>query len=72
MSSTSPVTAGLVALVRSAAPSLTPAECRRILRESGRAMELEGRVGPRVPDALVAVRAAERVAELRSGAGPDA
>jgi hypothetical protein len=55
LSSTSPLTAGMVALLRSLDPSLTAEGCRRILMETSRPMEFEGRHAPRVPDAYAAL-----------------
>jgi hypothetical protein len=56
MSSTSPVTAGIVALMRSANPKLTPAECKEILMRTARPLEFEGQRAPRVVDAAAAVK----------------
>jgi hypothetical protein len=56
ISSTAPVTAGFVALMRSLDPSLTPADCKEILLSSSRPRVYEGMRGPRVPDAFEAVR----------------
>jgi subtilisin family serine protease len=53
-----PVTAGLVALLKSVDPLLTPSDCRRILMDASRAFTFEGRTAPRVPDALRAVEIA--------------
>lgn len=61
LSSTAPVTAGFVAMLRSLDPTLTPARIREILMESGGPHEVEGRRGPRVPDVAAAV---ERVQAL--------
>jgi hypothetical protein len=64
LSSTSPLTAGMVALMRSLDPSLTAEDCRRILVETSRPMEFEGRYAPRVPDAYAALlRLRERQGE---------
>ena len=57
LSSTSPVTAGMVALLRSLDPSLAPEECRRILQQHSREVTFDGMTGPRVPDASAAARA---------------
>lgn len=62
ISATSPVAAGLVALLRSLDPGLSPEECRRILVESARPLTFERMTGARVPDAYQAVH---RVAERR-------
>jgi hypothetical protein len=56
ISSTAPVTAGFVALLLSVDPTLTPADCKRILMEASRPMSFEGRQGIRVPDVFEAVR----------------
>lgn len=56
LSSTSPVTAGMVALLRSLDPTLSPAQVREIVREHSRPVTLQGMTGPRVPDAYRAVR----------------
>jgi subtilisin family serine protease len=56
MSGTSPVTAGLVALLRSVEPTLGPEDCRRLLQEAARPVTFEGRTGPRVPDVYRALR----------------
>jgi hypothetical protein len=58
MSSTSPVTAGIVAIMRSANPSLTPAECKDILMATSRPIDFEGQRAPRAVDAAAAVRRA--------------
>jgi hypothetical protein len=55
LSSTAPVTAGLVALMKSLEPTLTPADCKRILQEASRPHTVEGRTGARVPDARKAL-----------------
>jgi subtilisin family serine protease len=72
LSSTAPVTAGLVALLKSVDPSLTPSDCRRILMDASRPFRFEGRTGARVPDALRAVeiaRAARTGAQLAASHG---
>jgi hypothetical protein len=58
MSSTSPVTAGIVALMRSANRGLTPARCKEILMTTARPLVYEGEKAPRVVDAAAAVKAA--------------
>jgi hypothetical protein len=58
ISSTSPVTAGIVALMRSASPGLTPARCKEILMTTARPLVYEGAKAPRVVDAAAAVKAA--------------
>jgi subtilisin family serine protease len=59
ISSTSPVTAGIVALMRSVNPKLTPARCRQILMSTARPMTFEGQQAARVVDAAAAVRKAK-------------
>ncbi|HSG08655.1 MAG TPA: hypothetical protein VLA36_09860 [Longimicrobiales bacterium] len=51
LSSTAPVAAGMVALMKSLDPTLTPADCRRILQEASGSFTFQGRTGARVPDA---------------------
>lgn len=58
VSSTSPVTAAFVALVKSVRPELGPAELRRILVESSRPLEFQGHTAPRAVDVGAAVAAA--------------
>jgi hypothetical protein len=65
LSSTSVVTAGVVAMMKEADPSLTPADCRRLLVETSRPCTAEAggvdeamRLCPRVVDAAAAVRRA--------------
>ncbi len=60
MSSTSPVTAAIVALMRSVNPRLAPARCRQILMSTARPMTFEGQQAARTVDAAAAVRAAAR------------
>jgi len=55
ISSTSPVTAAVVAFVKSVRPDLTPGEIKRVLMETARPMEFEGYTAPRVVDAAAAV-----------------
>ena len=55
ISSTAPVTAGFVAMLRSLDPTLSPARIKEILMASSHPMELEGRRGERVPDLSEAV-----------------
>ncbi len=55
LSSTAPVTAGFVALLRSLDPALSPSQVKEILMASSGPVEVEGRVGPRVPDVAQAV-----------------
>jgi hypothetical protein len=58
MSSTSPVTAGFVALLLSVRPDLGPADVKRLLVESSRPTVFEGNESPRTVDIGAAVRAA--------------
>ncbi len=60
ISSTSPVTAAFVAILRSIDPDLSPAECKRILMETSRPMTFEGRRAERVVDVTAAVRSVAR------------
>jgi subtilisin family serine protease len=54
-SATGSITAGLVALVRSANPAATPEEVKNILVETSRPVVFRGRRADRVPDAYSAV-----------------
>jgi hypothetical protein len=56
MSSTSPVTAGFVAMLKSVRPELGPADIKRILIETSRPMTFEGQQTPRVVDIAAALR----------------
>jgi hypothetical protein len=56
LSSTSPVTAGFVAMLMSARPGLEPDEYRRILMATARPYTLEGMTGPRTVDIAAALR----------------
>lgn len=58
ISSTSMVTAGIVALVREVGPRMSPEEIRRLLVGTSRSMTLEGRTGTHVVDAHAAVLSA--------------
>jgi hypothetical protein len=58
ISSTAPVTAGVVAMMRSQDPSISPARCREILRSTARPMTFEGKDVPRALDAAAAVEMA--------------
>jgi len=70
ISSTAPVTAGFVAILRSLDPTLTPAAIKEILRASSAPMKLDGREGPRVPNLARAVERVEhRLASRRPGPG---
>jgi hypothetical protein len=55
LSSTAPVTAAFVALLRSLDPEITPAQVKAVLMASSHPFELEGRSGVRVPDVTAAV-----------------
>jgi hypothetical protein len=56
ISSTSPVTAAFVAMLKSVKPDLTGDECRRILRETGRRYVLGGSVGEHTVDIAAALK----------------
>ncbi len=56
ISSTSPVTAGFVAMLKSVRPDLKPAEVKRILMETSHATVFEGQRSPRTVDIGAAVR----------------
>lgn len=56
LSSTAPVTAGFVAMLRSLDPTLSPAHIKEILVAASHPYAFEGRVGERVPDAGRAVQ----------------
>lgn len=58
ISSTSPITAGLVALLKGANGRLTPSACKRILIETGKQVMFGGVKCVRVPDAYEAVKLA--------------
>jgi len=60
ISSTSLVTAGVVAMMLEVNPELGPAQCKEILMSTGRPMEFEGTTAPRVVDAAAAVEEASR------------
>jgi hypothetical protein len=62
LSSTSPVTAGFVAMLKSVSPDLNPMELKQILMETSRATVFEGKRSPRTVDVAAAIR---RVAKLR-------
>ncbi|MEJ2677458.1 MAG: peptidase [Gemmatimonadota bacterium] len=55
ISSTSLVTAGMVAMLLAADSTLDPATVKRVLVETSRPYTLEGRTGPHVPDAYQAL-----------------
>lgn len=56
ISSTSPVTAGFVAMLKSVQPELEPPEIKRILIETSRPLRFEGQDAPRVVDVAAALR----------------
>lgn len=56
ISSTSPVTAGFVALMKSVRSDLPPAKYKRILMETARSLIYKGEDCPRVPDVYEAVK----------------
>ena len=56
LSSTSPVTAGFVALLKSVRPDLKPTELKRILMETSRATIFEGKESPRTVDIAASIR----------------
>lgn len=58
MSSTSPVTAAIVALMRSVNPGLTPSQIKEILMSTARPMVFEGKRAVRAVDAAAAVKLA--------------
>lgn len=58
MSSTAPVTAAVVALMRSANPTLSPAQIKQILMSTARPVTFERATGARTIDAAAAVRKA--------------
>lgn len=60
ISSTSPVTAGLVALLLSVNPKLDRAVIKRVLIETSRPVTLDGMTGQHVPDAAAALRRVQR------------
>jgi len=70
MSSTSPVTAGIVAMMLSANPELTPEQCKAILQTTSRPMEFEARTVPRVVNAATAVMEAQRRRDLSASPDP--
>jgi hypothetical protein len=61
ISSTSPVAAAFVAMLKSLRPELSPAECKRILIDTSREMTFEGQLATRVVDIAAAVRAVRRI-----------
>ena len=60
ISSTSPVAAGFVALLKSIRPALEPTELKRILMETSRVTTFEGRRSPRTVDIAAALRMATK------------
>ncbi|TKJ38925.1 MAG: peptidase [Planctomycetes bacterium B3_Pla] len=65
ISSTSPVTAGFVALLKSVQPDLKPAEVKQVLMETSRATVFEGRQSPRTVDIAAAIRSVTKPAETQ-------
>ncbi|MEC9487968.1 MAG: S8 family serine peptidase [Halanaerobium sp.] len=63
ISSTSPVTAGFVALLKSVRPGLKPKEYKKILMDTSKPVNYQGQECPRVADIYQAVLAAARMAE---------
>jgi len=63
ISSTSPVTAGFVALLKSMRPELKPAELKRILMKTSRTTLFEGRASPRTVDIAAAVQSVTKPQE---------
>jgi hypothetical protein len=60
ISSTSPVTAAVVAMLKSVRPDLGPADVKRILTETARPMTFEGNEAPRALDAAAALKSVTR------------
>ncbi|UCG88551.1 MAG: S8/S53 family peptidase [Gemmatimonadota bacterium] len=56
ISSTSPVTAGFVAMLKSVQPNLQPADYKQILMQTSRSLTFEGQHAPRVVDIAAALR----------------
>ena len=71
ISSTSPVTAGFVALLKSVQPNLKPAELKRVLMETSRATVFEGRRSPRTVDIAAAIRSVAQNAKSNKDADPE-
>ncbi|MFY9475618.1 MAG: hypothetical protein WAQ73_03720 [Bacillota bacterium] len=63
ISSTSHVTAGFVALMKSIRSDLPPAEYKRILMETSRSLTYNGEKCPRVPDVYEAVKLISGITE---------
>jgi hypothetical protein len=60
ISSTSPVTAAFVAMLKSVRPDLGPADVKRVLRETARPMTFEGSRAERAVDTAAALRSVRR------------
>jgi hypothetical protein len=60
ISSTSPVTAAFVALLKSVRPDLSPADVKRILRETARPITFEGNRAERAVDIAAALQSVRR------------
>ncbi len=65
MSSTAPVTAAVVAMMRGVNPRLTPRQCKEILQATAHPLVYEGASCPRVVDAGAAVARARDLATAR-------
>lgn len=63
VSSMSPVVGGVVALMKSLRPDLSPAECQKILRETSHTINYRGEKPPRVLNALAAVKRVKEIEE---------
>jgi hypothetical protein len=61
ISSTSPVLGGVVAMMKSAHPSLTLDQCQKILRDTAHAIDFHGEKPPRSLDAFEAVKRAKEL-----------
>jgi len=55
-SSMSPVVGGVVALMKSLRPDLSPEDCQKIIRETSHPINYRGETPPRVLDALAAIK----------------
>ncbi len=61
ISSTSPVLGGVVAMMKSLHPTITPEQCKNILRETAHPMNFEGEKPPRVLDASAAIKLVQQL-----------
>ena len=66
ISSTSPVTAGFVALLRTVRPDLKPAELKRILMETSRVTIFEGKASHRTVDIAAALQSVTKLHKSES------